>query len=250
MYDLFPNGPKGDKINLKCEMSKEGGGWTRFLQLNGDNKGGACKNYKDVPLNRETVGSYCQWKEYTFSKKMMLESKHEVLYTDDQGRMMMYRFDGCAPNQCTCDMAGSKKGDCFFLAVTADYSGGEPVFNVAKYNFDMWVEAYNWSKKRWENGGDGHCGGNNANAHSQWNCEPAKDNGRGQCGQRWHYGSRHDGSKKGGGTCGGNAAGCAWAWYTGMATSWRNGCNKDNAAWMMSGPKANGQKRRAEVWFR
>merc|ERR1719454_1031078 len=170
--------------------------------------------------NPKTVGSYCGGKEYTFSRNMMLNSKHELLFTDDQGRTMWFRFDGCNPNQCTCDMAGSKKGLCFFLAVTADYSGGQPVFNNAAQNYNFWAEAYNWGAKKWENQGDGHCGGTNANAHSQWNCEPAKDGGRGKCGQRWHYGTRHDGSKKGGSVCGGSSEGCAWAWYTGLATSW------------------------------
>ena len=245
MYDLFPG---GTKINLKCEMSKNGGGWTRFLQLNGATKSG-CGNFKDVPLTREIVGAYCQGKEYTFSRSMMLKSKHELLFTDDQGRMMWYRFDNCAKGSCTCDKA-SDKGMCFYLAVTADYSGGRPLINDAGQDFDMWSEAYDWNQKRWENQGDGQCGGSNANAHSQFNCEPVREKNLGQCGQRWHYGTRHDGSHKGGSVCGGGGAGCAWNWYTGLATGWRGGCTADKAAWMISGPKANGQKRTAEVWFR
>jgi len=229
-------------------MTKNGGGWTRFLQLNGQGKSG-CANFKDVPLNREIVGPYCQNREYTFSRSMMLASKHQLMFTDDQGRTMWYRFDGCNPGQCTCDKT-TDKGRCFFLAVTADYSGGRPLYNNAAEDYDMWSEAYDWNQKRWENQGDGQCGGNNANAHTQFNCEPSKQKNLGQCGQRWHYGSRHDGSHKGGSTCNGGGAGCAWNWYTGLANTWRGGCKAASAAWMIDGPQANGQKRTAEVWFR
>lgn len=252
-----------------------GGGWTRFLQLNNVPKN--CKtNFKDIPLNQEIVGPYCRNLEYTFSRSMMLESDHELLYTDDEGnniarvvfnvinlvltrrimiafhvstgRQIWYRFDNCESGQCTCDrVSGPNQDLCFFLAVTADYSGGSPLMDGD--SFDIFTDSYNWAKDKWENAGDGHCGGTNANAHSQFNCEPHREDNKGQCGQRWHYGTRHDGSTKGGATCGGNAEGCAWAWYTGMATRWQN-CNAQSAAWMIKGPMANGQKRRAEVWFR
>lgn len=247
-YDMET--PKREKYRAYCEMEKNGGGWTRMLQLNGARKN--CKlSFRSVALETEIVGDYCSGKEFTFSRSMMIDSNHELMFTDDQNRMMYYKFTDCASKQCTCDRADpSDRGLCFFLAVTADYSGGAPL--MSGDNYDFFCDAWNWGANKWENEGDGHCGGTNANAHSQWNCEPAPEKGMGKCGQRWHYGTRDDQSGKGGATCGGGTsdAGCAWNWYTGLATRWRGGCNQNNAAWMMSGPKANGEKRTAEVWFR
>lgn len=242
--------PSGKKVNVWCDMTINGGGWTRVLQLNSDRKN-CKKSFRDVPLSDEIVGDYCSNKEFTFSRSMMLASNHELLFTDAYNRMMWYKFDNCVSKTCTCDqVTGEKRALCFFLSVTADYSGGAPL--MGGDNYDIFVDAYDWKAKKWRSGGDGHCGGTNANGHSQFNCEPHPEDGKGNCGQRWHYGTRHDGSKKGGSNCGGgtNDAGCAWNWYTGLATRWRDGCNNNNAAWMMKGSVADGAKNKAEVWYR
>jgi Notch-like protein len=244
--------PSGQSIDVYCDFEANddaGPGWTRFLSLSSASK--SCTTFATTPLDQEIVDS-CNPDEFKFSRSMMLNSNHELLYKDVTGRMMWYRFSGCNAGQCTCDtVEGDKRNDCFFLAVTADYSGGQPVGAYLGTNdeYTIYSEAWNWNVNAFENQGDGQCGGTNANGHSQFNCEPHAESGLGKCGQRWHYGTRDDGSGKGGALPSTGGAGAAWNWYTGLATAWQT-CSASDAAWMMFGAQADGGKHEATVYFR
>jgi hypothetical protein len=151
LYWLDPDGNGGvAAYQGYCEMTLEGGGWTRVLQL----KGAQDKSLGGVPNSQEYVDNGT----WQFSKTMLKASNREVLVVETVSpfRMHLYDFKQYT-NPIGEDFVGTIAGD---RAAT--------------------VAVWNWTKKAWQSSGAGNC---NSNNHSQWNCTPAN-------GVRFHYATR------------------------------------------------------------
>ena len=144
---------KGDGSAFQgwCDMTAEGGGWTRILMITDT------ASFKSIAAVAKTT-EFVDNGTYQFSMAMLKASNREVLIVETVAPFRAHLYDF---------KQGSNLADDNFVgAITGDVNGS--------------VGVWNWQSSKWETMAAGKC---NANNHSQWNCEPPG-------GVRFHYGTR------------------------------------------------------------
>ncbi len=141
-----------------CNMTLEGGGWTRYINLVDSP---SFQSIANIANDQEFVSN----NTFLFSTNMLKNSAHEVLIVETVAPFRMHRYDF--------KKGDNMSSDNFVGAITGDFSGK--------------VGVWNWVKNQWDTQASGKC---NSNNHTQWNCEPSY-------GVRFHVGTR-DWTKDGG----------------------------------------------------
>lgn len=153
-YTIDPDGHTGtvEPYTTYCNMTDEGGGWTRVITLTTP---AAFTSLDSVPNAQEFVNNGT----FLFSKTQLKASNREVLIVETVAPFRMHKYDfKLGTNPTGEDFVGTLMGD--------------RAANVA---------VWNWTTGAWVSGGNGNC---NTNNHSQWNCTPPN-------GVRFHYSTRN-----------------------------------------------------------
>ena len=135
-----------------CDMSTEGGGWTRF--------GSIAEPKKDLAIcDQPPAAPFVEKGMFQFSRAMIMshDTQKRVLVKETVApyRQHMYDFGDICP------------GPEDFLAMITGDRGGD-------------VKVWDWTESKWVANGEGRC---NSDGHTQWNCSP-------KSGVRFHYPTR------------------------------------------------------------